>query len=76
MGRNPKISMSINDYIISISLVISIPFLLYLSYLNYKIFRVSKDIYRVSEALLEVNVALYEVSVKILHASDDLKEKL
>ena len=55
---------------------VSVPFLLYLCYLNYRIYEISKDIYRVSEALLEVNVALYEVSVKILHASDDLKEKL
>ena len=55
---------------------VSVPFLLYLCYLNYRIYEISKDIYRGSEALLEVNVSLYEVSVKLLQESKKLQEKL
>ena len=55
---------------------VSVPFLLYLCYLNYRIYEISKGIYRVSEALLEVNVSLYEVSVELLQESKKLQEKL
>ena len=55
---------------------VSVPFLLYLCYLNYRIYEISKDIYRVSEALLEVNVSIYQVTVELLEASKKLEEKI
>ena len=54
-----------------------------LTYINWAIYRiskdillVSKDIYRVSEALLEVNVSIYQVTVELLEASKKLEEKI
>ena len=51
-----------------------------LTYINWGILRiskdilvVSKDIYRVSEALLEVNVSIYQVTVELLEASKKLE---
>ena len=62
--------------LIVISILVSVPFLLYLCYLNYKIYQISKDIYRVSEALLEVNVELYRVTQCILKESKRLANKI
>ena len=47
-----------------------------LTYINWSIYQVSKDIYRVSEALLEVNVSIYQVTIELLEASKKLEEKL
>ena len=58
------------------SILVSVPFLLYLCYLNYKIYQIGKDIYRVSEALLEVNVELYKVSLELCKHTKQLQEKI
>ena len=47
----------------------------FIAYINWMIYKISKDIYRVSEALLEVNVSIYQVTTELLEASKKLEEK-
>ncbi len=47
-----------------------------LTYINWRILTISKDIYRVSEELLDVNIAIYEVSKKLLVHTITLQEKI
>ena len=65
--------MGLDDYIFMVLTVIGGAFL---TYINWAIYKISKDIYRVSEALLEVNVELYKVSLELCKHTKTLQEKI
>ena len=65
--------MGLDDYIF---MALTITGGAFLTYINWAIYKISKDIYRVSEALLEVNVSIYQVTIELLEASKKLEEKL
>lgn len=49
---------------------------IFLLYINYKIYIVSREIYKVSKDLLDVNIKLYEVSRELLHYTKELENKI
>ena len=49
---------------------------IFLLYINYKIYLVSREIYKLSKDLLDVNIKLYEVSKQLLHYTKELENKI
>jgi len=47
-----------------------------LTYINWRILHISRDIYVVSKELLEVNIRLYDVSKQLLKHTVTLEEKI
>ena len=47
-----------------------------LTYINWRILIISRDIYIVSKKLLDVNVTILEVSRQVLHHTMVLEEKI
>ena len=70
--QRKKRSRNLDYIIMGITAVAGI----FLLYINYKIYIISKHIYRVSKELLDVNIKLYEVSKQLLHYTKELENKI